>query len=351
MEFQTTDEPEFGPENLWNEINTIEDKNSTLGQDYYFDSYAHFGIHEDMIKDSVRTTSYKNAILRNSYLFKDKVVLDIGCGTGILSFFAAKAGARHVYGVDCADIINYATEIVKQNGFSDKITLIKGKIEEIELPVANVDIIISEWMGYFLIYEGMLDSVLYARDKWLVQGGMLFPDKARIWISAIEDGKFKNSKIDYWNDVYGISMKPMRSCVLIEPIVDIIESANIISSMAPVFEANLEKITKEELSFVSNFKMQFTRKDRMHGLVGWFEVGFTHCHKPVTLSTSPKYKSTHWKHTIFYFDPVIEVEAGHHLEGSIAVRYNPIHPRELDIKISYKIPSTNTAGWQFFRLR
>ena len=144
MEFQKSDEPEFLPDELWNGISTIEDKNSTIGQDYYFDSYAHFGIHEDMIKDSTRTLSYKHAIMRNSYLFKDKIVLDIGCGTGILSFFAAKAGASHVYGVDCADIINYATEIVRQNGFADRITLIKGKVEEIELPVPQVDIIISE---------------------------------------------------------------------------------------------------------------------------------------------------------------------------------------------------------------
>ena len=48
------------------------------------------------------------------------------------------------------------------------ITLIKGKIEEIELPVEKVDIIISEWMGYCLLYESMLDTVLFARDKWLV---------------------------------------------------------------------------------------------------------------------------------------------------------------------------------------
>ena len=112
-------------------------------------------------------------------------------------------------------------------------------------------------------------------------------------MAAIEDGKFKNTKIEFWNDVYSISMTPMRSSVLIEPIVDVVENANIISSISPIFEADLEKITKEELSFVSTFKMQFTRKDLMHGMVGWFEVGFTHCHKPVTLSTSPKYKSTH----------------------------------------------------------
>lgn len=48
------------------------------------------------------------------------------------------------------------------------ITLIKGKIEEVELPIDKVDIIISEWMGYCLLYESMLDTVLFARDKWLV---------------------------------------------------------------------------------------------------------------------------------------------------------------------------------------
>lgn len=64
------------------------------------------------------------------------------------------------------------------------VTVLKGKIEEIELPVAQVDVIISEWMGYFLVYENMLDSVLYARDKWLVSDvlasiwivGLYFPD-------------------------------------------------------------------------------------------------------------------------------------------------------------------------------
>lgn len=350
MDFQRSEESEFQSSDLWSSISSIEDQNSTFGKDYYFDSYAHYGIHEDMIKDSTRTVSYKNAIMRNSYLFKDKVVLDIGCGTGILSFFAAKSGARHVYGIDCSDIINSAQEIVRRNGFADRITLIKGKAEEVELP-EQVDIIISEWMGYFLLYEGMLDSVLFARDKWLKAGGMLFPNKARLWLAAAEDGKYKSSKFEFWNDVYGINMKPMRQCVLIEPIVDVIKNANIISSLSPVFEVDLEKCTLDDLCFVSSFRMQIVRKDLFHAFVGWFEVGFTHCHRPVTLSTSPKFPSTHWKQTIFYLDPVIQVDGGQILEGSIAVRYNPLHHRELDIKISYNIKASRTEGYQYFRLR
>lgn len=67
--------------------------------DYYFDSYSHFGIHEEMLKDVVRTKTYQNVIYKNSFLFKDKVVLDVGAGTGILSLFCAKVGAKHVYAV------------------------------------------------------------------------------------------------------------------------------------------------------------------------------------------------------------------------------------------------------------
>ena len=82
-------------------------------RDYYFDSYSRFGIHEEMLKDEVRTVTYRNAILHNKHLFKGKVVLDVGCGTGILSMFAAKAGAAKVIGVDMSSIVEYARTIVK----------------------------------------------------------------------------------------------------------------------------------------------------------------------------------------------------------------------------------------------
>uniref|UniRef100_A0A2K5S7T4 type I protein arginine methyltransferase n=3 Tax=Platyrrhini TaxID=9479 RepID=A0A2K5S7T4_CEBIM len=136
-------------------------------KDYYFDSYAHFGIHEEMLKDEVRTLTYRNSMFHNRHLFKDKVVLDVGSGTGILCMFAAKAGARKVIGIECSSISDYAVKIVKANKLDHVVTIIKGKVEEVELPVEKVDIIISEWMGYCLFYESMLNTVLYARDKWL----------------------------------------------------------------------------------------------------------------------------------------------------------------------------------------
>lgn len=105
------------------------------------------------------------------------------------------AGAKHVVGVDMSTIIEKAREIVEVNGMSDKITLLQGKMEEVEMPFPEVDIIISEWMGYFLLYESMLDTVLYARDKYLSPTGLIFPDKATIHMAAIEDGDYKDEKI------------------------------------------------------------------------------------------------------------------------------------------------------------
>lgn len=80
-------------------MTNIEQSITATSKDYYFDSYSHFGIHEEMLADTVRTKSYRDSILHNKHLFKDKVVLDVGCGTSILCLFAAKAGAKRVIGV------------------------------------------------------------------------------------------------------------------------------------------------------------------------------------------------------------------------------------------------------------
>lgn len=180
-----------------------------------------------------------NSMIKNPHLFKDKIVLDVGCGTSILSIFAAKAGAKHVYGVDNANIVTFARAIVEENGLSDKITIIKGKIEEIELPVEKVDIIISEWMGYFLLYESMLDCVLFARDKWLVPGGLLFPDRAVLYVASIEDGEYMAEKMNFWDNLYGVGMKCIKNWVMKEPLVECCPSKNINGDCSAILDIDL----------------------------------------------------------------------------------------------------------------
>ena len=169
-------------------------------------------------------------------------MLDIGCGTGILSIFAARAGAKHVYAVDNAEIALFAREIVKENGLSDKITVLKGKIEEIDFPFGEggVDIIISEWMGYFLLYESMLDCVLWARDKYLnKKTGKILPDRAQVFVAAIEDSEYMGDKVNFWKNVYGVNMSIMSKGVFTDPMVDTVPSNNVMSDSCCVLDINL----------------------------------------------------------------------------------------------------------------
>ena len=307
-------------------------------KDYYFNSYSSYYIHEQMLKDRKRTGTYQDAILNNPDVFKDKIVLDIGCGTGILSIFAAKAGAKHVYGIEFADIADYAKEIIKINKLSDKITILKSKVEEVKLPVEKVDIIISEWMGYFLLYESMLDTVLYARDKWLQKDGYMLPDHATITLAGIEDTDYKSTKVNFWEDVYGVDMSCFKNAVIGEPIVDVCPQKLINSSSCRILDIDLYTVKKEDLDFSSKYEITFTRDDRLSGLVAWFDTGFTKLTNKYNLTTSPYKKSTHWSQTIFYTKNDLEVKKGDKVTGSIAVKKAKINFRQLDIKISYNVP-------------
>jgi protein arginine N-methyltransferase 1 len=304
--------------------------------DYYFDSYSHFGIHEEMLKDQVRTRAYMNAIENNKHLFKDKIVLDIGCGTGILSMFAARAGAKKVYAVECSAIAEQAKRIVHDNGFSDTIEVIQQKMEEVELPVQYVDIILSEWMGYFLLYESMLDTVLFARDKWLrPETGIMLPDKAVLYVCGIEDGQYKSDKIDFWDNVYGFNMKVIKDIALSEPLVDSVDSRAVMSNVKPILSLDICTCSKDDLTFAADFTIRANRQDYCHAFVAFFECAFTQIHKPIVFSTSPHAPYTHWKQTVFYLEEPITIKQGEDITASISCAPNPGNPRDLDIRINY----------------
>jgi len=302
-------------------------------KDYYFDSYAHFGIHEEMLKDEVRTLTYRNSIWHNKHLFKGKVVLDVGCGTGILSMFAAKAGAAKVIGVDMSGIVESAKKIIEVNGLSDKIEIIRGKVEEITLPVEKVDIIISEWMGYCLFYESMLDTVLYARDKWMAPGGLMFPDKATLYVCAIEDRQYKDDKINWWDDVYGFDMSAIRKVALTEPLVDVVDRHTVVTNNCLVKEIDIQTVKKEDIPFESPFHLQIRRNDYIQALVTFFNVEFTHCHKKVGFSTAPEAPYTHWKQTVFYLEDCLTCKKGEEVYGVFRLKPNTRNVRDLDIEI------------------
>lgn len=119
--------------------------------------------------------------------------------------FAAQAGAAKVIAVDMSDIIETARLNVEANGLTDIITFVKGKIEDddVLLPIEpnSADLIVSEWMGYALLYECMLPSVLAAKAKWMKTGGMMFPNTASISVHGFEerDPSHSSSLLTFWD--------------------------------------------------------------------------------------------------------------------------------------------------------
>jgi cyclopropane fatty-acyl-phospholipid synthase-like methyltransferase len=302
-------------------------------QDYFNDNYAHFGVHEELLKDEVRTVTYRNAMLFNQHLFKDKIVLDVGCGLGVLSLFAAKAGAKHVYGIDMSNITDHSRQIVKDNNYADVITIIKGKVEEVELPVENVDIIISEWMGYCLFYESTLDTVVFARDKWLKPGGLMFPDKATLFLCAIEDKSYKDQKIHWWSSVYGFNMSIIRDTALKEPLVDVVDPNQVVTSACNIKEIDLYTVKQGESSFSAPFNLAMKRDDNVHAVVAYFNVEFTKCHKRTGFTTGPDGHYTHWKQTVFYLKDYISARKGEEICGTFGLIQNPKNKKEVDFQI------------------
>merc|ERR1711931_457576 len=131
--------------------------------------------------------------------------------------FSAQAGAKKVYAVDNSDVAYQAMDIVKQNKFNNVITVMKGKAEDLNMP-DKVDVIISEWMGYFLLFESMLDTVLYCRDNYLNPGGHIYPDKCNMQLAALGDNDLYESKVRFWQNVYGFQMSTMLHSTIEEPL-------------------------------------------------------------------------------------------------------------------------------------
>jgi protein arginine N-methyltransferase 3 len=313
---------------------------------YYFDSYAsNTGIHRTMLGDKPRTEAYQLAIERAG--MKGARVLDLGCGTGILSLFSADSGASAVVALDASSVIQDAAEIIRLNGKGDTVACVLGRAEEaaldcvvtcaearamgggaageggassssssssspsssppvgsgctvlcgdLTLPAAGApkrvfDVIVSEWMGYALLYESMLASVLIARDRYLKPGGKLLPSSASIFLGAVSDSGLWADKVGWWKSVYGYDMTPMARHAWPEPCVEDMDAASLTSAPphATVACLRMASMTQSDQDILSvPFCLLIERGPRaevlvgssggekvvVHGLAIWFSVDF-----------------------------------------------------------------------------
>ncbi|CAO1637815.1 unnamed protein product [Sympodiomycopsis kandeliae] len=366
---------------------------------HYFNSYASNDIHQTMIEDSVRTLTYAHFLLapENAHLIRDKVVMDIGCGSGILSLFAARAGAKKVIAIDASDVAHRAKENIESNGFGHVIKVYKGKVEDLQEDLQEfrngVDLLISEWMGYFLLYESMLPSVLIARDLYLNKEGTLAPSHCRMTLTAVSNTDTLLARSTFWDNVYGFKMPSMAKGLELDAFIETISPDSIVSNTVSILDLPLQEMKATQPYFKSPFTLQVEKDCQVNGFLSWFDTWFigkkdqpvvpdeiwgkektlngginipdlppvttepitkkdvpgidlthnsltpspptTTASVPISFTTGPQGKETHWKQTIFLLKSPISVTSGNIITGEIAVLPTKENTRELDVEIHY----------------
>ena len=328
-------------------------------------TYAYIYHQKDMLEDHKRTGTYHKACLLNRSQFANKVVLDVGTGSGILAIFAAKAGARKVYAVEATNMAKSAKRMVDAQGLEDTIEVIQGVIESVEIP-EPVDIIISEWMGYFLLRESMLDSVVVARDRFLKPDGALYPSHARMFFAPIRsqlayqrNAEFVNAMngwgefIHDMREMYGVDTeclsedfrKEQREYYSDTSAWTDVHPSQMLGPPALIKAYDLKTVTLEELKapLVSTFSMTVAESGSVNAFCGFFDTEFRGSDQnptdyPITLSTAPDPTgATHWGQQSFVLHPPIDVEAGDAIVCDFEMKRQKENHRLLEVTLTHRV--------------
>mmetsp|Transcript_22488 Transcript_22488/g.60839 ORF Transcript_22488/g.60839 Transcript_22488/m.60839 type:complete len:371 (-) Transcript_22488:562-1674(-) len=330
----------------------------------YFVTYGYLYHQKQMLEDHTRMISYRDAILRNRDCFEGAVVLDVGAGSGVLGIWAAQAGARKVYAVEATDAAKFARKVVEHNGLAGKVEVIQAKMEDVTLP-EKVDVIVSEWMGYMLLRESMLDSVLEARDKWLKPGGALYPSKATMYFAPIRTAALAERSVSYaqtmqeWHtfagymkNEHGISVDCLTGAYDQEHKIYYMRTSQwaslraeeVVGSACEWFSFDVATVTIEELKtkVQAPFSCKVGVPGVMHALAGWFDVQFEGsaakpASSPVTLSTAPHVGYTHWGQQVFLLAGEVAGVPGDVLEGEASLVRQERNQRTLKLDLTYSM--------------
>jgi len=303
--------------------------------------YAEFEVHRTMICDRVRTDAFRRAI--ESVVRPGDVVLDVGAGTGILSIFAARAGAKRVYAVERTTIAVLAQELAAANGFAEVIEVIQGDVTDLE-PPERVDVIVSEWLGGFGIDEGMLPPVIAARDGWLKPGGAMIPRTATAWTALVHDRYLAETVEFLRDDPYGV-----RFDGLVEATVNEISYSGSFRHLAAgdqrsdpsrLWTTDAGVVPLEQAAGVHEAETVLTVHE--HGTANALALWFTTELAPgISLSIGPGDPPTHWGMTTAPLRSSVELRPG--MEVRARVRTSPARPMGTWTSWAVALPG---AGWE-----
>ncbi|XP_060888412.1 histone-arginine methyltransferase CARM1-like [Labrus mixtus] len=303
---------------------------------------------QSLLQDYPRIATYHRAILDNETDFRDKVVLDVRCGSGILSFFAVQAGASRVYAVESTPLAKFTQILVQSNGLSERIRVLEGEVDEVICP-EKVDLIISEPMGHMLLGDRLLDGFIRAR-KWLKPNGLMFPSCADIHLAPFTDEQLyfeHHARAAFWQQrsFYGVNLSALHSPAVDEffrqPIVDAFD-VHVLMARSVKHSINFSEVEEEDFHRVEiPFVFTALQSGLVHGLAFWFDVAYLGSKSTVWLSTSPSEPLTRWSQVRCLLQTPLFVKLGQTLSGSALMIANS--------RQSYDITITATVDQSGFR--
>lgn len=333
----------------------FDDKIEASSAKMYFHYYGQLLHQQNMLQDYVRTGTYYAAVMENRVDFHGRVVVDVGAGSGILSLFAAQAGAKHVYAVEASEMAEYARKLIAGNpSLGERITVIKGKVEEVELP-EKADILISEPMGTLLVNERMLESYVIARDRFLVRNGKMFPSIGRIHMAPFSDEYLYveiANKALFWQqqNYFGVDLTPLHGSAsqgyFSQPVVDAFDPRLLVSPA--IFHTLDFNCIKEEELYEVDIPLSFIASvgTRVHGLACWFDVLFDGSSVQRWLTTAPGAPTTHWYQLRCILTQPLYVMAGQEITGRLRLVAHSAQSYTIYLTMSAKMwgPGADQGG-------
>ncbi|KAJ1834451.1 hypothetical protein LPJ63_001936 [Coemansia sp. RSA 2711] len=319
----------------------------------YFQYYSQLQHQQNMLQDYVRTAAYHTAIVQNSSaVFRGATVMDVGAGSGILSFFAVQAGAKHVYAVEASAMAGKLRKMAER-AYAGRITVVGHKVEDPAVaravPAQQVDAIVSEPIGVLLVHERMLESFVYARDRFLRAGGAMLPSAGTIHLAPLSDAALWNEtlgKARFWQQgaFYGVDLNPYFASAFDEyfsaPVVGCFSPNSLMADSAQ-HEVDFHTVSMDELrTFTVPVAWTVRYTGVMHGVAGWFDLAFVPpaLHdgaQPAAsyMSTGPQAPATHWQQVRLLLRQPLAVNAGQVVRGVVHMRANDQRSYDVEARL------------------
>jgi protein arginine N-methyltransferase 1 len=265
-----------------------------LQQQFWTDG-SHPYSHEKMLMDKIRCDVYRDAIQRT--VRAGDVVVDLGAGTGLLSFFAVQAGARHVYAIEKSGIAEVAAELIEANGVRDRITLIREKSRKVRLP-ERCNVLVTETLSAFCFDdENIIETIADARERFLKPGGHIIPQSADTFLVPFSSNSFGVGRlvsIDPANrsSFYDLDYRPLAKKFFNERRFVHASGKPLLALSQPALCHHLDFQKETQNPGKTLVPFHIGADGRLDGFLGWFEALLC---EGVTISNSPYLPINHWR--------------------------------------------------------